>query len=294
MKYIFLFLSILYLCESCAPAKKNAGKPVVTVSIIPLRYVIERLSGGDFEAIALVPAGTNPEIYEPTAAQMKAVSESELFFQTGLLDFEQALRAGIENNAPDLEIVDLSADLPLIEGHHGHAASGEPAHALTATDPHVWLSPARMRTMAGRITEKLCAVRPDSAGKYERNRDLLISSIDSLDRHIRHSFSELDKNKILIYHPSLTYYADDYGLHQLSVETDGKEPSATALRNVVQEVRENGIRTIFYQKQLNLRTIEALCLEAGLQAVVFDPLAGDWLANLYTLTDEIRKSLSDE
>jgi zinc transport system substrate-binding protein len=294
MKYLFLFLSVLYLYGCRTSAKKNTQKPVVAVSIIPLQYVVERLSGGDFEAVALVPPGTNPEIYEPTAAQMKAVSDSELFFQIGLLDFEQVLMAGIENNAPDLEIVNLSADLPLIKGHHERAVSGGSANVLTTDDPHMWLSPARMRTMAGRITEKLCAVLPDSAGKYERNQERFILSIDSLDQYIQHSFSELNKNYILVYHPSLTYYADDYGLRQLSVETDGKEPSATALRDVVRGVRENGINTIFYQKQLNTRTIEALCLEAGLQAVIFDPLAEDWLTNLYTLTDEIRKSLSDE
>ncbi len=291
MKYVYLFLPLLYIFGCHASVKNLEEKPVVAVSILPLRTVVEQLSGGDFDVLSIVPPGVNPETHEPTAAQMKAVSDASLFFQIGLLDFEQVLAAGIEDNAPDLKIVDLSEGLPLLTGHeHPHFDNTSNRTA----DPHVWLSPARMRTMIERITENLSTVRPDSARKYEQNRDVLVLSIDSLDRYIKHSFSELKKHGILIYHPSLTYYADDYGLHQFSVEADGKEPSAAGLREVVQVIRAYEMTTVFYQKQLSRNTIDALCREAGLKAVPFDPLAPDWLANLYLLTDEIRISLSDE
>lgn len=292
MRYILLIGGLICLFGCRTTSVKGDEKPVVAVSILPLQYVVDKLSGGDFETMALVPPGSNPEIYEPTVAQMKAVAHAELFFQIGLLDFEQSLMAGIEDNTPDLKIVDLSEGLSLLKGH-GHRMPGESMSVRTA-DPHVWLSPARMRTMVDRIAENLCAVRPDSATKYEQNRDAMILSVDSLDRYIYFSFNELKNRNILIYHPSLTYYADDYGLCQLSVEAGGKEPSAVGLRETVQEIRANGINTVFYQKQLSRSTIDALCREAGLRAVPFDPLALDWLANLYSLTDEIRKSLSDE
>ncbi len=126
MRYALLFLSLLYVC-GCRPAAKDQEvKPVVAVSILPLQYVVEGLSGGDFEAISIVPPGTNPEIYEPTAAQMKAVSDAELFLQIGLLDFEWALSTGMKDYTPDLEVVDLSDGLLLIEGDHGHVPSEDP------------------------------------------------------------------------------------------------------------------------------------------------------------------------
>jgi zinc transport system substrate-binding protein len=285
---------MLYLSGCHAPAKRSVEKPIIAVSILPLQDVVRQLVGEDFEVIVLVPPGVNPETYEPTATQMKAVSNAEFFFQIGLLDFEKNLTAGIQDNALNLKVVDLSRGLPLLESSHAGHASGESPSGY-APDPHVWLSPARMTVMIERITENLCAVFPDSIPcKYERNRQTMISSIDSLDLYINSSFSELQKNQVLIYHPSLTYYAADYGLRQLSVEADGKEPSAVGLRKVVREVRANGINTVFYQKQLSNSTVDALCREAGLTAVPFDPLASDWLANLYALTDEIRKSLSDE
>jgi len=283
MKYIVLSLALLCAVGCGMQAGQNTEKPVVAVSILPLRNVVEKISDGDFEVISVVPPGANPEIYEPTAAQMRDVLDSELFFQVGLLDSERALVAGIENNAPDLTVVDLSADLPLIDGGSAHTA-----------DPHVWLSPTRMRTMVGRIAENLRTIQPDSAAKYERNRDALISSIDSLDRTIRNSFSELQSRNVLIYHPSLTYFADDYDLRQWSIESEGKEPSAAGMSEVLRQIREHGIHTMFYQKQLNPSMIEAISQEAGLRAVPFDPLAPDWLANLGTLANEIRRSMSDE
>lgn len=284
MKYLSLLIVLLCI-TGCGGTQsgQNTEKPVVAVSILPLRNVVEAITAGDFDVISVVPPGANPEIYEPTAAQMRDVSNSELFIEIGLLDSERTLVAGIENNAPNLTVVDLSADLTLIDGGSAHTA-----------DPHVWLSPARMRTMVGRITESFRAIQPDSSAKYERNRDALISSIDSLDRVIHCYFSELQNRNILIYHPSLTYFAADYDLRQWSIESEGKEPSAAGMSEVLREIREHGIRTMFYQKQLNRDMIEAICQEAGLRAVPFDPLAPDWLANLGTLADEIRRSMSDD
>ena len=288
-----LFVSCFVACTSKG-AKKTENQ-TIAVSILPIQYLVDRVGGGDFETVCIVPPGSSPETYEPTPAQMRHLSRSEAYFQLGLLDFEQALEAGLAYNAPGLKNINLSDGLTLLEGHvHDHSHEGMDHHHAHGTDPHAWLSLSRMKNVTCRIAGTLAQIRPDSVQKYRRNAELIISSIDSLDSRISDSFSGLNLKTFLIYHPFLSYFSDDYGLVQLAIEDEGKEPSAAHMKELVRLAENLELTTVFYQHQANSNTVEALAKEARLTPVALDPLSYEWLSNMESIAESIYNSLNHE
>ena len=282
--YLFIFVTILFF-SACSYAEKRE-RETISVSILPLKYLVDEISGGDFTTMVIVPPGASPETYEPTVKQINALSSSLAYFQIGLIDFEHGLAEGVHHSARELQVVTLSDGLELLEGECGHS-HGEEHHHHHGTDPHVWLSLVRLRNMAGRITETLEEILPDSTAKYRANLANLTSRIDSVDFAIRSSFSDMRRKTVLLFHPALAYFCDDYGLKQLAVEQEGKEPSVGHMKTVVSEIREQDIRVILYQEQLHKQTVEALVRETGIRAVPFDPVAYHVPENLLRISSEI-------
>jgi zinc transport system substrate-binding protein len=280
----FCFFAVLFLFAGCRTSLGDVERSVA-VSIQPIRYFVDRVSGGDFEVSVLVPPGASPETYEPTPLRMKEITRAQAYFHTGLIDFEQALIRGIEENAPQVQSIDLSEDLSLIEGLHD-----QPNHH--GIDPHIWLSPVRVKAMVTRIEDTLAGLLPDSAGKYHRNAEVFISSIDSLDQLNRLLFQGINDRFILIYHPFLTYYASDYELEQIAIEQEGKEPSAGQFLELIRQTEAQKLRTVFFQQELHApTTIRAFAEENGLEAQSLDPLAYDWLKNMDEITRKVTRAL---
>ncbi len=285
--HILLLIILLPVLSSCSGSSSPKDKPEISVSILPLKYFVNRVADNDFQVNVLVPPGAGPETYEPTPSQMKELARSTVYFQLGLIDFEQSLSSGLLHGIPDLHVVDLSVGADILEGHGHNHASG----ALAGADPHLWLSPPAVKIMTQTICRELSRIRPDSAEKYIRNTDNFIRSIDSLDSYIDQSFRDIKRKVFITYHPFLSYYARDYELTQLSVEQEGKEPSADHLKSLTESARQEGLTVIFYQEQFSRATVDALAREAGLKPEGVDPLAYDWPRNLKHITDLLRQSM---
>lgn len=283
---IILLAVISILLSGCVnQSEKPTEKRSISVSIVPLKYFVDEISGGDFDVHIVVPPGTSPETYEPTSQQMKNLTKSETYFQLGVLDFELAMIDGVLNGIPTLNVVNLSDGIDVIEGSCGHNHGGK--HASHGVDPHIWLSPKRVKIIVKSIYENMVKINPDSTQKYTDNFIDLIGSIDLVDSVNVKSYNDIRTKKFIIYHPALTYYANDYGLEQLSIEEDGKEPSAEHIKSLTNIATENKLKTIFYQKQLSSATVDALAREVGLKPQVIDPLEYNWLQNMELIRDLI-------
>ena len=93
-----------------------------------------------------------------------------------------------------------------------------------------------------------------------------------------------DVEYFIIYHPALTYYARDYGLRQIAIEADGKEPSAKQLTQIIRQAREDGVRRILYQSQFPASAVEVIARDIDAQYVEVDPLREDVIANIGEIT----------
>lgn len=282
-----VFILLISLSStSCHRQNKNAD--TISVSIEPLRFITEQIVGNDFQIQVLVPPGSSPETYEPTSAQMLQTARSKVFIDIGLLDFEANLEQAIRKNMPQVALIKSSDRVPLLAGHCGHThLDDEQAHGI---DPHIWLSPTRLKIIAENIYNGLSIIYPDSI-QYKTNFDALCRKIDSLDNTLNRLLTSQEKG-FLIYHPALTYLSADYGQNQISVEVEGKEPSAAYLSRLIDTAKTLKITKILYQKQFDKSTIEAIAAELHLTPVVIDPLEENVLENIEFLARLIADSCS--
>ena len=277
MRKIYITLLIAILCGGCTSRRPADGEPLY-VSILPLRSLVQGIVGDDFDIEVLVPPGASPETFEPTPRQFVGLNKARMVFNVGLIDFETMLLAKVEDQA---KVVDLSRGIELITGTCSHGSHG---HMHThGIDPHVWTSPRALQKMAENAYEAIREAYPDSV-KYETNYRLLQQELKALDERTAARIAASDVEYFIIYHPALTYYARDYGLRQIAIEADGKEPSAKQLTQLIRQAREDGVRRILYQSQFPASAVEVIARDIDAQYVEVDPLREDVIANIGEIT----------
>ena len=95
----------------------------------------------------------------------------------------------------------------------------------------------------------------------------------------------------MIYHPNLAYLARDYGLEEIPVEFEGKEPPPSRMRELIDRARKNNIKTIFVQREYDTKNAKAIADEIGAQIVLIDPLSENWQKSTSDIIDILYKSL---
>ncbi|WP_288779962.1 zinc ABC transporter substrate-binding protein [uncultured Alistipes sp.] len=282
MRKIYIALLIAILCGGCTSRRPADGEPLY-VSILPLRSLVQGIVGDDFDIEVLVPPGASPETFEPTPRQFVGLNKARMVFNVGLIDFETTLLAKVEDQA---KVVDLSRGIELIAGTCSHGSHG---HTHThGIDPHVWTSPRALQKMAENAYEAIREAYPDSV-KYETNYRLLQQELKALDERTAARIAASDVEYFIIYHPALTYYARDYGLRQIAIEADGKEPSAKQLTQLIRQAREDGVRRILYQSQFPASAVEVIARDIDAEYAEVDPLREDVIANIEEITGIITR-----
>lgn len=254
------------IVTGCGRTNSEQAKCDFYVTIAPLKYIIEQITGDDFSIGILVPAGASPETFEPTPKQYIALNEAQMIFSTGLIEFESAL---LERLADKTHIVDLSRNIPLIEGtcNHNHTSRAH-KHGI---DPHIWTSPRELKTMARNAYDAIITHYPDSV-KYTESYNRLARQIEQLDEECRQRCDSSAARAFIIYHPALTYFARAYGIEQIAVEDEGKEPSAKHIANIIEQAEVKNIKSLLYQREYPRSVVEVLAEDTGLQPQEINPL----------------------
>ncbi len=156
-------------------------------------------------------------------------------------------------------------------------------------DPHIWLSPSLVKTQAAAIAEGLSTVDPDNAAAYAKNLAGFHSELDSLDAEIRSLVQPHAHKSFMVYHPSWGYFAQAYGLKQIPIEAEGKEPGPRELQKLIAYGKEHGVAAIFVQKQFSGKSAKLIAAEIGAEVVELDPLAPAWADNLLNAAKAIAK-----
>jgi zinc transport system substrate-binding protein len=270
------------------PAAAQPGALRVFVSILPQKTFVERVAGARAEVSVLVGPGQSPATYEPTPRQIARLAGAGVYFRMGV-PFEAAWLDRIRATSPGLRIVDTT------EGIRRRAvdrAIGDGAPAGDGLeDPHVWTDPALVKVMAGSIRDALARLDPACAEEYARNEAAFDADLDTLDARIRDRLAPVRGRAFLVFHASWGYFADAYGLRQIPIESGGKEPGPRTLAAVLERARALGIRVVFVQEQFSRRTAEAIAKEIGARVVAVDPLAEDYLANLWNVAEAFAAAL---
>ena len=271
----FLSLLVSVVLMSCV-GKPVQDERVVTVTIEPLRYFTEQIAGDKFKVVTMVPKGGNPETYEPSTKQMMDLSVSDVYIKVGNIGFERTWMQKLEANAPHSIIVDSSEGVTPLRTPHDDI------------DPHTWMSVVNARIIARNICQALVQIDSKDSIYFQDNLKLLLQQIDDVDASIRKTLTESKTRSFLIYHPVLTYFAHDYNLNQIAMEEEGREPSASQLKNVIMDARSKGVKIFFVQSEFANRNIDIVAEETQTTKTAINPLGYNWTKEMLKVAQSLR------
>lgn len=262
-KIDFLALLIALLLTACN-GNSPSNRRIITVTIEPLRYFTEQIAGDKFTVKTMVPDGGNPETYEPTARQMIDLSVSDLYIKVGNIGFERTWMKRLEANAPHTIIINSSNGIALADD------------SMHIHDPHTWMSTGNAMRIARNIYKALTEIDSKDSLLFKKNLERLTDKIEAINTQIRKEITKNKSNAFLIYHPALTYFAREYGLRQITIEEDGREPSAMQLKQIISTARQNHVKIIFIQREFDNRNTDIVAKSTGAEKVEINPLSYDW------------------
>ena len=267
-----IYILIILCLSACKPSAQSEQKPTITVTLEPLRYFTEAIAGDQYQVVSMVPKGSSPETYDPTPQQLVALNKSQAYFRIGHIGFEQTWMDRLASNSPQLKFFDTSEGIDLIRtAGHQH---GDHYHA-GGVEPHVWNSANNAIILAENIYHALCELDVSHQSYYKERLDSLKQAIQQTDQTIRELLQKADRT-FLIYHPALSYFARDYGLKQISIEEEGKEPSPAQLKTLIETCRKENIHVIFVQQEFDIRNAQLIADELGVTIIPINPLSYDW------------------
>ncbi len=245
----------------------------IFVSIPPQKFLVERIGGNRVDVNVMLKPGHSPETYEPVPRQIAMLSRAQIYFRIGI-PFEHHWMNVITAQNKDMLVIDSCCK------------SNSQLH-----DPHVWTSPGNAKIIAEQIRVTLIDQDPEGSSLYETNYQSLIQDLDELDKYIRALLSQQRTNHFIVSHDSWKYYADSYGLKQLALESFGREKGPRGLVELVELAIQEGIQTIFVQRQHPTGAAYTLANELNAKVVIIDPLAEEYIENLFHVTKLIAKAI---
>lgn len=289
----YLYLSVI-LCFIVSCNYTNDNSKIISVTIEPQRYFVEKIVGDKFEVNTIVPAGISPETYDPTPSQMVDLDRSKLYFKVGYLGFENAWGQTLKENNVNVKVINTSSNIKLIEGNDHSIEIGEmdehDGHNHHGVDPHIWSSPKSALIMAENMLNALVVADVENQKYYRDNFKVLEAEIIETDRRINELLKNANVKSFIIYHPALGYFARDYGLTQYSIEFEGKNPSSQQLKEMIDFASTQGIKTIFVQKGFDMKNAESLANEVQASIHSVDPLSYNWSEELIKIAEIIARN----
>lgn len=298
----FLALALLFWAGGCGE-KGTEGRMKVAASIVPLADFCRNVGGDLVEVETMVPPGASPHTYEPTARQVKFMSDARAFVYNGLglenwitgvvkkVGNKNLVEVAAAGNVPESELIEAAGhrhdeedgcrdDNHKADREHDEDGCREEAGANDLEhgmyDPHVWLDPNLAICQVQAIRDGFVKADPENAEVYKGNAREYVGELKELDEYVKGETSTFALKDFVSFHPAFAYFAHRYGLKQVGVieELPGKEPSAGEIAKLLDVIREQGVQVIFTEPQFNPQAAEAIAAEAGARVVVkaVDPL----------------------
>ena len=286
MKNFILIVALVFFISGCSQKKSeiSTASRNIVVSILPQKTFVEKIAGNDFKITVLLPPGTSPAAFSLLPSQMADIEKANLWFSMGYIGFELSWKDKITDANRLMKVVDLSEGLDLIAAKKG-TENGRTV--LTGVDPHIWLSPALVKQITAKIFAELIAANPAQTDKYTANYNSFIAGIDSLDTEIKSKLAPFKGRKIITFHPSLSYFAREYGIEQYSLEAGGKEPTPQRMTELIDLAKRENIKAIYIQGELDREHARVFAEETGGQVIQVHPLSPDWAGNLLEMTQTL-------
>lgn len=253
----------------------------IVTSILPQKALVDAIGGDKVNVIAMIPTGASPHSYEPKPLQMLSISKAKAYFTVGV-EFEEAWLNRFKSQNKKMIIIDSVYGIKKIEmaAHHHDEDEHEEHHEdheHETLDPHVWTTPKNMIIMATNIKNALIKLDPSNKIVYTKNYIKLVGSLKQTDLQIKAILKNTPKgSKFMIFHPSWGYFAKEYGLIQLPIELEGKEPKAKDLAILISKAKKEHIKAIFVAPEFSAKSASQISKTLGIPVVKISNLGYNW------------------
>lgn len=281
MKAVFLLCGILLSVF----AQTKIGE--ISVSIAPQAFFVKKIAGDTLDVNIILPPNSNEHSFEFKPATMKKLEKSDIYFTIGL-EFEKIFTDKFHQNFKKLELINMQDNINLEESHEEHEEHHHEHHE--ELDPHTWLDPILVQTMALNIYVALEQKYPQNKEFYKQNLDTFLMELDSLNLQIASKLEKLKNREFVVYHPSWGYFASRYKLTQIPVEILGKEPKAKDLQKLIALMKTKNIKVIFVQNGFPENAAKTLAKESGAEIYKIDHLAYEWENELLKTADALSRN----
>ncbi|MFI9593111.1 metal ABC transporter substrate-binding protein [Nonomuraea sp. NPDC052265] len=273
-------------CGAGSAETAAGGRPEVIAAFYPLQWLTEQVAGPDANVTVLTAPGVEPHDLELGIQQMTKLQDAALTV------YVKGVQPAVDDAVSGDTAFDAASVVTTIPAG-GHA--GEEEHAEehgVSYDPHIWLDPSRLATVAGKLGERLAAADPAHAQAYKDRAAKAAGVLGGLDQEFAKGLAACAGKTLITAHEAFGYLADRYKLKQVGITLDPEtEPSPKRLSEVAALARSEGATTIFTESLVSPKVAEVLAGEVGAKTAVLDPLeskpAGDYLTamrdNLKTL-----------
>ena len=282
------------------------------VSILPQQTFLEKIGGDKVNVSLMVQPGNSPHSYEPKPSQMKDISKADVYFSIGV-EFEDVWLPKFINQNKNMIISKMDDSITKIEiekhSHHDHDEEKDDDHHEhhehhehhdedekhndheehhDNKDPHTWLSPSNVKTMAHNIFKTLSTLDSKNSAYYQKNLDNFLSEINQLDLNIKNILKNTPKHsKFMVFHPSWGYFAKEYHLEQFAIESGGKNPKPKQIAYLIEEAKEENVKAIFTAPEFSTKTANQIAKEVGVPVIKISPLNPKWNENLLSFAKGI-------
>ncbi len=256
----------LAACSNQPSGASGDGKMRVVAAFYPLQYVAERIGGDRVQVTNLVAPGAEPHDLELQPGQAAQLAGADLVVY--LHGFQAEVDAAIDEQHND-KAFDVATVEPLADPPAG-------VESETLKDPHVWLDPVRLATIADKLTDRMVQLDKGHEADFRSHAKALRSDLETLDREYAQGLATCQRHEIVTSHAAFAYLAQRYHLTQIPISgvSPEEEPTPQHLAQVAELAKEKGVTTIFFETLVSPKVAEALAKEVGAKAEVLDPIEG--------------------
>lgn len=279
---------LLTACGTEDKAEATGGGSVdVVASFYPLKFVAQQVGGPEVRITNLTKAGAEPHDLELSAKQVAGIEDADVVLY--LKGFQPAVDKAVDQSKPK-HAVDASVLSPLeehgteVDGSDGHGEEGhaeeehsvDDGHDHEGGDPHLWLDPTRLATVATGVAETLAQADPAHAQDYRNRAADLKGKLDALDSEYKTGLATCQRKEFVTSHAAFGYLAERYGLHEIAVNgvNPKSEPAPGRIAELQNLVKDKGVTTIFFETLASPKTAETLARDTGVSTGVLDPIEG--------------------
>ncbi|PZG04676.1 zinc ABC transporter substrate-binding protein [Nonomuraea aridisoli] len=274
----------------------ETGKPEVVAAFYPLQWLSEQVGGSDANVTVLTAPGVEPHDLELGIKQVTDIKNAALTVY--IKGIQPAVDDAVE---PDTSFDAATAVTTLPAGedeheheheHEGESEEEHAEHADVSYDPHIWLDPSRLATVATKLGERMAAADPAHAQGYRDRAAKTAATLTGLDQELSQGLTTCRSKTLVTAHEAFGYLADRYKLKQVGITLDPEmEPSPARLSEVAKLAKSEGVTTVFTESLVSPKVAEVLASQVGAKTAVLDPLeskpSGDYVSamrdNLKTL-----------